>query len=412
VFVTVTQTQLTQSQTIAVVVGTRPEAIKMAPLVLALRREPRYRPVLVSTAQHTEMLDQALGAFGLRPDIDLGLMRPGDSLEGFLGNALEPLGRVFRDLKPTVSLVQGDTMSVLAAAQASFFRGVPVGHVEAGLRSKDMRHPFPEEATRRLVSIVTSYHFAPTPRARDNLVSEGVDPTRVWVTGNTCVDALRQLRLQTPACEQIRELDFEGSRVLLVTAHRRENHGKPLRDICAAIRDIVARFPDVQVVVPVHNNPAVKSVMREELGDAERVHLLPPLDYSDLVYIMRRCTLILTDSGGIQEEAPSCNCPVLILRGVTERPEVVEAGGGILVGTDRATIVAAATSLLNDRDAYDLMANAPNPFGDGYASERIVTIIGESFERRRLLSMRGAFETRDSVEGAEFGERRRMLRAG
>ena len=330
------------------------------------------------------MLDQALGAFGLRPDIDLALTASHGSLESFLGSALEPLGRVFGELQPTMTLVQGDTISVLAAAQASFLRRIPVGHVEAGLRTGDMAQPFPEEATRRLVSVVASLHFAPTGRSRDNLIREGVDPEKVWVTGNTGIDAMRRLRIATPGLDAIREMDFDNSRVILVTAHRRENHGAPLADICRAVKDIVHQFADVQVILPVHANPAVQSAVYASLGDVERVHLLPPLDYPDLVYIMRRSTLILTDSGGIQEEAPSCNSPVLILRNVTERPEVVDAGAGMLVGTERKRIVAAVTHLLTDDSAYEAMASVENPFGDGYAAERIIGVIGEAFDRWRI----------------------------
>ena len=376
---------MSQPQTIAVVVGTRPEAIKMGPLVLALRREPRFRPVLVSTAQHTDMLDQALSAFGLQPDIDLGLTRIGNSIESFLGSALEPLGRAFAELKPTLTMVQGDTMSVLAAAQASFFERFPVAHVEAGLRSDDLNHPFPEEATRRLVSVLVSYHFAPTERARQNLLREGVDPSRVWVTGNTVVDALRQLRIDKPENDVVAKLDFDGSRVILVTAHRRENHGEPLHRICEAVVDIVRRYPDVEILFPVHLNPDVRNAVHGWLGHIERVHLTPPLSYGDLLYTLRRCELALTDSGGIQEEAPSFNCPVLILRDVTERPEVVEVGAGAIVGTERESIVSAASRLLDDDVAYEAMSNATNPFGDGHAAERIVQIIGESFDRRRMI---------------------------
>ena len=354
----------------------------MAPVVIALRRNPRYRTVLVSTSQHGAMLGQALGAFGIAPDIDLELRRVDSSLEGFLASALVPLGQVMKDLRPTLTLVQGDTMTVLAAAQASFFQRVPVGHIEAGLRSFDMEQPFPEEANRRLTSVLAGYHFAPTAGARDNLIREGTDPERIWVTGNTGVDAMGHLKFTTPVDPRVAAIDFDGSRVILLTAHRRENHGKPLADICNAVRDIVREFPDVKVVVPVHANPAVKVVMHTMLGDLDRVHLLPPLDYGDLVYVLRRCTLVLTDSGGIQEDAPSCDAPVLILREVTERPEVVECGAGLLVGTERKSIVAAVTTLLTDDDALAAMANARNPFGDGHASDRIVHIIGESFERR------------------------------
>ena len=355
----------------------------MAPLVLALRADLRYQPVLISTAQHGELLGQALGAFGLSPDVDLQVTAPRENLESFLGASLEPLGRVFGELEPTMTLVQGDTISVLAAAQASFLRRVPVGHVEAGLRTFDMEQPFPEEAARRMVSVVTAMHFAPTPRARENLVREGVDEKSIWVTGNTGVDAMQRMRFMTPVSEQVRDIDFDTSRVILVTAHRRENHGEPLARICQAVRAIVSRFPDIQVVVPVHANPVVRAAMHAALGGVERVLLLPPVDYLDLVYIMRRSVLTLTDSGGMQEEAVSCNCPVLILRNVTERPEVVEAGAGALVGSDSGRILEAVTDLLDDDAAYSAMALAPNPFGDGHAAERIVKIISEKFERHR-----------------------------
>jgi UDP-N-acetylglucosamine 2-epimerase (non-hydrolysing) len=376
--------------------------------MLALRREPRFRAKLISTAQHTDMLDQALGAFGLRPDIDLGSEHPRSSLGAFLGSVIEPLGRVFNEVRPAVTMVQGDTISVLAAAQASFFARIPVAHVEAGLRSDDLGHPFPEEATRRLVSILVSYHFAPTERARNNLLEEGVDPARVWVTGNTVVDALRHPRLEAAEHDRVRALDFTGSRVLLVTAHRRENHGAPLGNICAAVREIVLRFPDVQVVFPVHRNPEVQQAVNAALGEIDRVHLLPPLEYGDLLYVLRRCELVLTDSGGIQEEAPSFNCPVLILRDVTERPEIVECGGGMLVGTDQSRIVAAVSTLLSEPAAYDAMAEAPNPFGDGYAAERIVRIIGDSFDRAET-PVPAVDAVHHAVRGA--GRRRLALRA-
>lgn len=356
----------------------------MAPVVLALRSDARFSPILISTGQHGQMLDHALGAFSLRPDIDLALSASHGSLESFLGSVLEPLGRVLSELKPELTLVQGDTISVLAAAQASFLRRVPVGHVEAGLRTGDIEQPYPEEAMRRMVSVVTSLHFAPTSRARDVLLGEGVDPEKVWVTGNTGIDAMRRLRIATPGIDVIRDMDFERSRLILVTAHRRENHGAPLADICRAVKDIVQRFDDVQVILPVHANPAVQAAVYASLGDVERVHLLPPLDYPDLVYIMRQATLILTDSGGIQEEAPSCHTPVLILRNVTERPEVVEAGAGLLVGTERTRIVSAVEQLLTDDAAYRSMANVENPFGDGYAAERIVRIIGQTFAHGRI----------------------------
>ena len=365
-----------EQQSIVVVLGTRPEAIKMAPVILALRRQGRFRTIVISTAQHTAMLDQALAGFGIVPDINLDLMRPGGSLGSFLASALEPLSRLLGEIRPALTLVQGDTMTVLAAAQAAFLERVPVAHIEAGLRSGDMAHPFPEEAARRMVSLLVNYHFAPTERSRQNLLDEGVPHRRVWVTGNTIVDALQQLRSDEATNPVLRALDFQSSRVLLVTTHRRENQGAPLRSICAALRDLIARYPDVQVLFPVHRSPNVLNTVRAELDGVSRVHLTAPLAYDDLLYALRHCELVLTDSGGIQEEAPSFDKPVLILRRVTERPEVLESGAGILVGTERSRIVAAAVALLDDEQAYRAMAQAQNPFGDGHAAERIVGIIG------------------------------------
>lgn len=357
----------------------------MAPVVMALRRQDRFRTVLVSTAQHTDMLDQALAGFGLTPDVDLGLLRTDGSLSEFLSVAMEPLGRLFRELEPALTLVQGDTMTVLAAAQASFFERIPVGHVEGGLRSDDMTSPFPEEAIRRTVGLLASYHFAPTERARRNLIDERVPEESIWVTGNTIVDALRHLRSEEARTDAVRRLDFEGTRVLLVTAHRRESQGQPLRNICGAIRDIIARFPDVHVLFPVHPSPAVHAVVHSELRDEPRVHLTTPLPYDDLLYVLRRCEMVLTDSGGIQEEAPTFDCPVLVLREVTERPEIVESGAGVLVGTSRASIVSHTSRLLADEDAYRTMAAAPNPFGDGFAAERIVDVLAQRLGARRAL---------------------------
>jgi UDP-N-acetylglucosamine 2-epimerase len=354
----------------------------MAPVILALRRQARFRTIVISTAQHTCMLDQALAGFGIVPDVNLELMRPGGSLGSFLASALEPLSQLLGDIRPALTLVQGDTMTVLAAAQAAFFERLPVAHIEAGLRSGDMEHPFPEEAARRMVSLLVNYHFAPTARSRQNLLDEGVPRERVWVTGNTIVDALQQLRPDHARNEVLRTLDFSRSRVLLVTAHRRENQGAPMRDICAALRDLVDRYPDVEVVFPVHLSPAVQNLVRAELEGVDRVHLTAPLSYDDLLYSLRHCELVLTDSGGIQEEAPSFDRPVLILRDVTERPEVIEAGAGILVGTDRENIVRAASALLDDDAAYDAMAHASNPFGDGHAAERIVGIVSELLMER------------------------------
>ena len=343
----------------------------------------RFRTVLVSTGQHGDMLESTLAHFGLVPDVDLGLLRSDGSLSEFLAIAIEPLGRLFREIQPSLTLVQGDTMTVLAATQASFFERIRVGHVEGGLRSDDMESPFPEEAIRRTVGFLASMHFAPTERAQRNLISEGVHPSTIWMTGNTIVDALRQLRSDEARTDVVRGLDFTGSRVLLVTTHRRENHGLPLRNICGALRDIVEAFPDVQVIFPVHPNPAVRLVVHPELEGIDRIHLTPPLPYHDLLHVMRHCELVLTDSGGVQEEAPSFNRPVLVLRDVTERPEVVESGAGVLVGTARASIVSHVSRLLQDDAAYQAMAASPNPFGDGFAADRIVEVVGQQLDRRR-----------------------------
>lgn len=374
-----------EQQAIAVVVGTRPEAIKLAPVVLALRRHGRFRPVLISTAQHTDLLHQALDGFALTPDVDLALRRPDGGLTEFLSAALEPLGRVFREIQPALTLVQGDTMTVLAAAQASFFEGVPVAHVEGGLRSNDLQNPFPEEAIRRMVGQLASLHFVPTECAHRNLLAEGIASDTIWNTGNTIVDALRHLRPDEARTPEVRALDFQSSRVILVTAHRRENHGQPLRNICGALRDLVARFPDVHVLFPVHPSPAVHAIVHAELGDEPRVHLTASLPYADLLYVLRHCELVMTDSGGIQEEAPSFDTPVLVLRRATERPELVLAGGGILVGTERSAIVASASRLLTDDAAYRAMAESSNPFGDGRAAERIVEVVAKRFDQRRAL---------------------------
>ncbi len=346
----------------------------MAPVVQVLNESKgTFRHTLVSTAQHREMLDNVLRAFRLRPDIDLRLMRPNQTLAHFASRALSTLSDLFAQLHPDAVLVQGDTTTVMVAGLAAFYNGVKVGHVEAGLRSFDRHNPFPEEINRTITGCVADLHFAPTERARANLLREGVPDERIFVTGNTIVDALQSIGLDggfdEPALERV---PFEGRRVLLVTAHRRENHGPPLLAICEALKALVKRFPDVEVVYPVHLNPNVQSTVRDLLRGVSRVHLLAPVSYADLLRLMQRCYLILTDSGGIQEEAPSFHKPVLILRSVTERPEVVEAGAGKIVGTNKGRIVGTASELLTNTAVYRKMASARSPFGDGHAAERIV----------------------------------------
>jgi UDP-N-acetylglucosamine 2-epimerase (non-hydrolysing) len=361
------------------VFGTRPEAIKMAPVVRALREAPaRFESLVCVSAQHRSMLDQVLEVFGLEADIDLDLMVPGQSPAGIAAGILERLPPLLRRVQPDVILVQGDTTTTFAAAFAAFLEKVPTGHVEAGLRTGDRWQPFPEEMNRVLTTRIAALHFPPTPAARDALLSEGVPAGDIYLTGNTVIDALLQTvrpdyRFRTPA---LAALD-PRRRLVLVTTHRRESFGPPLRSICAAIRDLAGRFPELEWVLPVHPNPEVKATVEELLCDLPGMHLIPPVDYVEFVHLMSRADLVLTDSGGVQEEAPSLGKPVLVLREVTERPEGVVAGTALVVGTDRGRIVAAASELLTSPEAYARMANAVNPYGDGHASERILTALAD-----------------------------------
>ncbi|NDJ52423.1 MAG: UDP-N-acetylglucosamine 2-epimerase (non-hydrolyzing) [Chloroflexi bacterium] len=360
---------------ILLVFGTRPEAIKMAPLVRLLKAHPEAEAITCVTAQHREMLDQVLEWFDIRPDFDLNLMRPNQTLAGITGRALTGVDEVVEQVQPDVVLVQGDTTTAMTAALAAFYRQVAVGHVEAGLRTHDIYNPFPEEVNRRIISVMARYNFAPTETARQALESEGVAAERVFVTGNTVIDALhwtvgqdRELTLPLP-------LDHPDERLILVTGHRRESFGPAFEAICMALRQIVERHVDVRLVYPVHLNPRVQEPVHRLLGDVERVHLIDPLPYPDFAHLMAKADLILTDSGGIQEEAPTLGKPVLVMRATTERPEAVEAGTAKLVGTETAAIVAAADELLSDDVAYSAMANAISPFGDGSASESIAEIL-------------------------------------
>jgi len=370
---------------VLVAFGTRPEAIKMAPVIAALRaRAPRIRTRVAVTAQHREMLDQVLLLYGIVPDHDLDIMRPRQTLTQITTRALDRLGRLLDERPPDLVLVQGDTTTTFAAALAAFYRRIPVGHVEAGLRTYDKFHPFPEEINRRLTSHIADWHYAPTPRARRALVREGVEPSRILVTGNTVIDAVLAVAKKPLGGSPIPgwKPDPEG-RLILVTAHRRENFGAPLESICLALRDLVDRYPDVEVIYPVHLNPQVRGPVRALLGGRERIRLVPPMPYHPFVALMARSTLILTDSGGIQEEAPSLGKPVLVLREVTERPEAAEAGTVEVVGADRKRIVAAARRLLDDPRAYRRMARRINPYGDGKAAARIVRHILSLAKRER-----------------------------
>lgn len=352
----------------------------MAPIVRMLaQRSPQVESVVCVTAQHREMLDQVLGLFDIVPDYDLDLMRPNQSLAALTGLALERLDKVIGEVKPDWVLTQGDTTTAMVASLAAFYHRVKVGHVEAGLRTWDKYQPFPEEVNRRIADTVADLHFAPTDQSRDNLLREGIPSASIIVTGNTVIDALLDVAARPydwnsgPLAAVPR-----GKRIVLVTAHRRENFGAPLRAICAALRDVASFSPDLQIVYPVHLNPNVREVVHLELGSLPNVSLLPPLDYLPLVHLMKAAELILTDSGGIQEEAPGLGKPVLVLREVTERPEGLAAGTVRLVGTGRQQIRDETWRLLNDPAAYRSMANAVNPYGDGEASRRIIESIVKS----------------------------------
>lgn len=364
------------------VYGTRPEAIKMAPVVAALRCRPdRFAVRACCTGQHREMVDQVQKLLGLRPDLDLGLMRPDQTLNGLASAAIAAMDGVLVDERPEWLLVQGDTTTALAAALAAFHRGVQVGHVEAGLRTGDLARPFPEEANRRLIDVLATALFAPTERAGRALLAEGCPADRVFVVGNTVVDALQEIadgRAEDPDVPEV-----------LVTVHRRESFGNPLREIFAAFRELAESFPGTRWVYPVHRNPNVLGPAFELLSGLPNLELYDPFDYAELVRRLRRCRFVLTDSGGIQEEAPAFGKPVLVLRETTERPEGVEAGVARLVGTDRRRIVSEARSLLTSEESYGAMARAVNPYGDGRASQRIAAILaGEPFEPFRPAEAR------------------------
>ncbi len=362
--------------------GTRPEAIKLAPVVRTLRQTDGLETVVCVTAQHREMLDQVLSLFEITPDVDLDLMRPNQSLPELSARIFQELDPVLSRWQPDWVLIQGDTTTVAITALLAYYRRIRVGHVEAGLRTYDKWQPFPEEINRRVASVVADLHFAPTEWARQNLLREGVPPEIIVVTGNPVVDALH-IVADKPVPSQVQtllaRLGLEGRvpggdprrKLILVTAHRRENFGRPLENICHALRQL-ARRGDVEILYPVHLNPNVQEPVHRLLGDVAHVTLLPPLDYLPLVHLMKKATLVLTDSGGLQEEAPTFGVPVLVLRAVTERPEGVEAGVLQLVGTETEAILRAANALLDDANAYSAMAKAISPFGDGHAAERIV----------------------------------------
>ena len=384
---------------VGLVVGTRPEVIKMAPLWFALRESPTLEPILVSTGQHREMLDQAFGVFGLKPDIDLGLMQSGQTLSDLTARVIVSMTGVMRERRPAAVLVQGDTTTVLGTALAAFYERIPVGHVEAGLRTYDFQAPWPEEMNRRLVDPISRWCFAPTDWSAANLRSEGIPANRVYVTGNTVVDALLwvrdeigrssrspqevALRCGIPRGFAERYLSAGTScatadRWILITGHRRESFGDGFKNICRAINDLADRYPDLGLLYPVHLNPQVQEPVRRFLGSNPRIALIPPVNYEDFVWLMDRTYFLLSDSGGVQEEAPSVGKPVLVMRNTTERPEGVDAGTCRLVGTDPRTILAEAAVLLEDPEDYARRSALKNPYGDGLASSRITEILANN----------------------------------
>ena len=362
---------MTNQQTkVMFIFGTRPETIKLAPVIKEMQSDPDFQTIVTVTGQHRQMLDQAMAVFGLQADYDLNVMQENQTLSGLSQRILAGLSDIFADCRPDIVLVQGDTTSVLIGALSAFYHGVKVGHVEAGLRTADKRNPFPEEINRRLAGVIADLHFAPTTAARGNLVREGIDPSTIFITGNSQIDALLSVvdpNLNLPAEVAPRP----GRRTILMTTHRRENLDGALTEIYRAVKKALVDFPDVDVIFPMHLNPKVRSVVMEELQLSDRVRLLDPFDYRTMANVMARSYLVLTDSGGLQEEAPSLGIPVLVTRTNTERPEGIAAGTARLAGTSEAGVSAALSELLGNTDTYRRMSQAVNPYGDGKASFRI-----------------------------------------
>ena len=358
---------------IMLVFGTRPEAIKMCPLVNELKKRKNIEKIVCVTGQHRQMLDQVLEAFSVVPDYDLSIMKDKQTLFDVTVNILERIKTVLEEAKPDVVLVHGDTSTTFVTALACFYLQIPVGHVEAGLRTYNIYSPYPEEFSRQAVSIISQYNFAPTELSKQNLLKEGKDPDSIYVTGNTAIDALKTT---VRADYTHPELDWaKDSRLIMITAHRRENLGEPMRHMFKAIRRVMDEHPDVKAIYPIHMNPVVREIAQEYLGDDDRIHIIEPLDVLDFHNFLSRSYLILTDSGGIQEEAPSLGKPVLVMRDTTERPEGIAAGTLKLVGTEEETIYNEFSRLLSDKTEYDAMSKASNPYGDGHACERIADIL-------------------------------------
>lgn len=367
------------------VFGTRPEAIKMAPVICELHKRPEvFDPLIIVTGQHRQMLDQVLKLFNIKPDIDLSIMTEGQTLNDVANRVLAGIEKVLQTEKPDIVLVQGDTTSAFATTMAAYHHRIPVGHIEAGLRTQDKYNPFPEEMNRHLISVLADLHFAPTEGAKQNLLKEGVLEDRIHVTGNTVIDAILSIRREDHVFDNkiLNQIDYTRKKVILLTTHRRESFGKPMRNTLYAVKEIVMRHPEVEIVFPVHYNPNVRKAVEHTIGGSDRIHLIDPLDYESFVQLMNKSYLILTDSGGIQEEAPSLGKPVLVLRETTERPEGIEAGTARLVGTDPERIVAGVTELMINPAVYHQMAMASNPYGDGCASERIVNILSGYFNSK------------------------------
>lgn len=362
---------------VCIILGTRPEAIKLAPVIKQFQGDPAFETQVVLTGQHREMVAQVMHLFDLKEDHDLAIMQHGQTLSDITCRSLRGLETLFQHIQPQIVLVQGDTTTAFAAAIAAFYQKIPIGHVEAGLRTDNIYNPYPEEANRRLISQITHLHFAPTTLAVRNLERSGV-LGKVYNTGNTVIDALLAIAARDPACP-IPGLEWSNYRVILSTVHRRENWGEPLKDIAEGFLSVLDKFPDTALLLPLHRNPTVREPLQAILGNHPRVFLTEPLDYSELVGAIQRSYLLMTDSGGLQEEAPSLGKPVLVLRETTERPEAVEAGTAKLVGTNPDTILNEAAALLSNSNAYSTMANAINPFGDGHASERIVQAVKQYF---------------------------------
>lgn len=367
--------------------GTRPEAIKMAPLVKELEKNMFMDSMVCVTAQHREMLDQVLELFSIVPDFDLNIMQSNQSLTGITTRVLEGLEEIFNKVNPDLVLVHGDTTTTFAGALAAFYQKIKVGHVEAGLRTFDKYFPFPEEINRKLTGAIADLHFAPTPGAKNNLLREGVDEKCIYVTGNTVIDAMKYTVENNYVfeTEELNKIDYDKNKVIMVTAHRRENWGKGIENICSALKKIVQKNKDVEIVYLVHLNPVVRDTVFQMLGNEKRIHLMDPLDTKETHNLMNKCHMVMTDSGGLQEEAPHLGKPVLVLRDVTERPEAVEAGTVVLVGTDEDEIFKYADLLINDIKYYEKMSKAINPYGDGKASERIVKAIQSYFEIGKVV---------------------------